>query len=181
MKGTTTHYGGRRFRSKTEARWAHVMDALGIAFEYEPECVHLTHPSTGRLLRYLPDFRLPGLGCWFEIKNRGTAPPTPEESLRARLLAEQTGMPCFVFFGDPIGTKNFGRGNAYRYDVEGQMTPCWQFTECPVCKTIGLTVGGRIGGLDCECAVHDFDNRGSERIVGAVRAAMATRFHCEGW
>jgi hypothetical protein len=47
---------------------------------------------------YLPDFRLPGLECWLEIKGDE---PTAEERVKALMLAEGTGYPVFVFVGLP--------------------------------------------------------------------------------
>lgn len=48
-----TEYGGHRFRSRLEARWAVFFDALGIDFAYETEGTLL--PS-GK--KYLPDFKV---------------------------------------------------------------------------------------------------------------------------
>lgn len=36
MKGIPTVYAGTRFRSRLEARWAYMFDALGWQWEYEP-------------------------------------------------------------------------------------------------------------------------------------------------
>lgn len=51
IKPIETFYKGYRFRSRTEARWAVILDALGAKWEYEPEGYEL-----GNGLRYLPDF-----------------------------------------------------------------------------------------------------------------------------
>lgn len=63
MKAIETEYNGFLFRSRLEARWAVFFDTLGVAYRYEPE---------GYVLRdgthYLPDFWLPELDCWIEIK-----------------------------------------------------------------------------------------------------------------
>jgi hypothetical protein len=65
-----TRYAGYLFRSRTEARWAVFFDALGIAWEYEPEGYDL-----GEVGWYLPDFWLPlptnqypNAGYFVEIK-----------------------------------------------------------------------------------------------------------------
>lgn len=65
MKAIETHYRGYRFRSRLEARWAVFFDALGIAWEYEPEGFEMEDG-----FRYLPDFkcRLPKYAGWYEIK-----------------------------------------------------------------------------------------------------------------
>ena len=63
IKAIETVYKGYRFRSRLEARWAVFFDALGVKWEYEKEGFDL-----GEAGWYLPDFWLPGLNLWFEIK-----------------------------------------------------------------------------------------------------------------
>jgi hypothetical protein len=58
-----TKYNGYYFRSRLEARWAVFFDQLGIEYEYELEGFRL--PSG---LAYLPDFYLPTIGAFIEIK-----------------------------------------------------------------------------------------------------------------
>lgn len=62
IKSLQTTYAGCTFRSRTEARWAVWFDAVGVRFNYEAE---------GFLIRsgaYLPDFWLPELRLFFEVK-----------------------------------------------------------------------------------------------------------------
>lgn len=73
-----TEYAGCRFRSRLEARWAVVLDAKGLKWEYEPEGFET---PCGR---YLPDFRVtlaPAPGpdglphqVWLEVKPEGFIP-----------------------------------------------------------------------------------------------------------
>lgn len=63
IQAIETEYAGCRFRSRLEARWAIFFDKLGVEWQYEPQ--GFTLPS-GR--QYLPDFRLPQLGLWVEVK-----------------------------------------------------------------------------------------------------------------
>lgn len=67
IKPIPTRYKGYRFRSRLEARWAVFFDALGLAWEYEPEGFEL---KSGK---YLPDFKVyyPGgdSETWFECKS----------------------------------------------------------------------------------------------------------------
>ncbi len=56
-------YSGYRFRSRLEARWAVFFDALGLQWEYEKQGYKL-----GGAGWYLPDFWLPSLDTWVEIK-----------------------------------------------------------------------------------------------------------------
>ena len=65
IQSTPTEYDGYVFRSYLEARWAAFFNALRVPYRYEPKWFDL-----GRW-RYLPDFWLPTLDAWIEIK------PTP--------------------------------------------------------------------------------------------------------
>jgi len=58
-----TRYNGRLFRSRLEARWAVYFDSLGVRYEYEPETY-----KVGEYGLYLPDFYLPDLKVFVEIK-----------------------------------------------------------------------------------------------------------------
>ncbi|MER2520107.1 MAG: hypothetical protein ABTQ34_05390 [Bdellovibrionales bacterium] len=58
-----TKYRGYRFRSRLEARWAVFFDVAHIKWEYEPQGFSI-RGSGG----YLPDFYLPDLDCYFEVK-----------------------------------------------------------------------------------------------------------------
>lgn len=84
MKAIETSYKGYRFRSRTEARWAIFFDAVGISYQYEPEGFDL-----GKHGCYLPDFRIPSVNAWVEIK--GVAPTDHELELAFRLHEQETG------------------------------------------------------------------------------------------
>ena len=93
IKAIETTYKGYRFRSRTEARWAVFFDALGIRWEYEKEGFDL-----GEAGWYLPDFWLPDMGMWIEIKGEN---PTPQERTKARALCEMTHTSVGVLSGAP--------------------------------------------------------------------------------
>lgn len=63
IKPIETEYNGYRFRSKLEAQWAVVFDALGIKYEYEPEGFELEDGT-----KYLPDFYFPNQDTYGEVK-----------------------------------------------------------------------------------------------------------------
>lgn len=63
IKPIETQYKGYRFRSRLEARWAVYFDTLGCAWEYEPQGFDL-----GAAGFYLPDFWLPTVNMWAEVK-----------------------------------------------------------------------------------------------------------------
>ena len=60
--GIRPEYQGIRFRSTYEVRFAKVCDRVGIVWEYEPKQFNLGTCS------YLPDFYLPDLGIFIELK-----------------------------------------------------------------------------------------------------------------
>lgn len=87
-----TAYKGYRFRSRLEARYAVFFDALGVRWEYEKEGYELEGAG-----RYLPDFWLPELECFVEVKG---APPSPDEIHLADLLRQHTGSPVVLVHGE---------------------------------------------------------------------------------
>lgn len=87
-----TRYGGRLYRSRTEARWAVALTVAEIAFEYEHEGFDL---PCGR---YLPDFWLPETKMWLEVKG---VEPTKQENLKCDYLARETGFPVMLVIGAP--------------------------------------------------------------------------------
>lgn len=68
IKPIQTRYAGHRFRSRLEARWAVFFDRLGIAWRYEEQGYKVTTPSGDQTRAYLPDFHLPDLDVWAEVK-----------------------------------------------------------------------------------------------------------------
>ncbi|MFJ2568903.1 hypothetical protein ACIOYT_00585 [Streptomyces halstedii] len=66
IEALPTWYGGTTFRSALEASWAATLDTLRITWEYEPETITLPSGAT-----YIPDFKLPDIGAWLEVKGTG--------------------------------------------------------------------------------------------------------------
>jgi hypothetical protein len=87
-----TVFDGHRFRSRTEARWAVFFHHMGWKYGYEQEGFNLDG------LNYLPDFWLPEIGCWFEIK--GGAPRDREITLMSRLVFKSKRQ-GFIAIGAP--------------------------------------------------------------------------------
>lgn len=115
MKAIETIYRGSRFRSRLEARWAVAFDCLGMSWDYEPQ----GYVVSGK--PYLPDFWLPQLSCFVEIK-----PTLPTSHFMGISILNQMDYPvllvcgtpsregCIAFCGD-IGENSAGVGehNAY--------------------------------------------------------------------
>lgn len=75
-----TSYNGCHFRSRLEARWAVFLDSFGEKWIYEHQGYRLQSGN------YLPDFFLPRLECWLEIK--GEKPSAQEINLCTELSVE---------------------------------------------------------------------------------------------
>lgn len=88
----STHYAGRKFRSRTEARWATFFDAAGIRYHYEWEGFSLREGY------YLPDFWLPDMRIFVEIKGEE---PTAEELARCTQLADVAECTTLLAVGPP--------------------------------------------------------------------------------
>lgn len=114
IKAIETVYAGYRFRSRLEARWAVFFDTLNIHYEYEPQGYDL-----GEHGRYLPDFWLPQVKMWAEVKSR---PFTTVEKAKCKALAKGTGYPCLMLDGPPA-TRNYWAftGNVDSEDYPGEM------------------------------------------------------------
>ncbi len=101
IKAIETRYKGYRFRSRLEARWAVFFDALGLAWEYEPEGFDL-----GEAGWYLPDFRVTYPGqrkgeeekWWFEVK--GDLKGISQDEWK-KLLAFDSALGLLVLDGMP--------------------------------------------------------------------------------
>jgi len=100
IKAIETKYKGYRFRSRLEARWAVFFDAAGIAWEYEKEGYDLG----GGLGGYLPDFWLPQVQMWAEVKPTAFS---DIEIAKCFELAKVTGHPCLMLDGVPDATNYY--------------------------------------------------------------------------
>jgi hypothetical protein len=89
--GIPTTYAGTNFRSRLEASWAGTLDRYGIRWDYEP---HMYQLSNSR--QYLPDFSLPDLSTFIEVKG-----PHMQRLDKARELAERMAPEALVLIGYP--------------------------------------------------------------------------------
>ena len=148
-KAINTIYKGYRFRSRLEARWAVVFDALGVEYEYEPQGFDL------RGVLYLPDFHMPQSDYWIEVKP--TRPSFGDEDYaKVALLAEETERPVCVLIGQPpqraeeLDCIGFWPYMEYLERPEtAKPDPC-NWWKCPGCKVYQL--GATVDMLPCECS-----------------------------
>lgn len=191
IKSIETRYRGCRFRSRLEARWAVFFDALGLAWEYEPQGYLLPNGTP-----YLPDFavRLPAplaalrpdnIGAWtllLEIKPSSYQPDAAWPShpaLDVEDAAWGPGVGFVLLRGEPWH-------GAYEGFVWGDSDYRW--CECANCGALGIQFSGA-ANRNCNCVSvrggdsgHDmpWPNRGnsdeSPRLMAAYAAARGARF-----
>lgn len=174
-----TEYADTTFRSRTEARWAVFMDAMEIKWRYEPEGFDLDG------VHYLPDFWLPGLDSWLEIKG---VRPTLEEQEKCQWLADGTGNRVLLFWDEPRPPDaSWGPENdqGHTFDSFGADYSHW-WTECPHCAFVDVQFQGRATRLACRClAIRSapdntpgYDSpRLSDAYAAARRAFTGPDFH----
>lgn len=171
IRAIETEYAGYRFRSRLEARWAFFFSHLTIDWQYEPEGFELE--QGGRTTRYLPDFWLPRLRVWVEVK---PADPTADEEFKAQALVDGSGQGLYLLIGPPsLDAKQ----RVYRPQETPLVHCAW--SECLCCDPhrVELAVHGAFE-IDrrwrpqdewCSTIVSD-----SPRMRQAVRGALQERF-----
>lgn len=91
IKAIDTPYKGYRFRSRLEARWAVFLDTINLDWEYESEGYTIQYE--GQFICYLPDFYIPALDAFLEVKG----PPLNEQDrIKAEALAASTGKAVII-------------------------------------------------------------------------------------
>jgi len=167
MKAIETKYKGYRFRSRLEARWAVFFDALGLAWEYEKEGYDLNG------IKYLPDFWLPGLDCWIEIKGRDV---NDDDRDKCGFLAAQSSKRVYMFYGEmvlPDHTYNGWDRNPSEvfFQIEDGVLEApygWdaphQFCQCPDCGSIGIEFDGRSDRLRCKESYGHWAKRTGQKL-----------------
>lgn len=167
-----TTYRGVRFRSRLEARWAVFYDALGLEWHYEHEGYQL--PSGW----YLPDFWLPSLGVWIEIKP--TDPGHGAELQLCEELAAGTHKSVLLFFGEVNPPNDEPYSSAYWIGGPDCTDMDYHWCVCLRCGKLGVQYQGR-GNRICREKCHaKYDDKGYSahhpRILAAYEAARVARF-----
>jgi hypothetical protein len=173
MKPIETRYNGNKFRSRLEARWAVFLDSLGVQYRYEHEGWDLDG------VWYLPDFWLPEIGMWLEIKPDLPGLLSGDGLLKAERLAIASDKPVIVMVDTP------GRNPAIvlvgPLVVAGADPIFGQWSDCLACGKVSLGAvyvpeeNGRRGF--CGCAAPNVpDPQTSPRLKAAATTANEFRF-----
>jgi hypothetical protein len=158
IKPIETHYKGYRFRSRLEARWAVYFDALGLEYSYEHEGYDLGG------IRYLPDFWLPQVQMWAEVKPKEL---TPKEFRMVDRLVIKSMHPCLLLVGPPAVTT---------YDCLDYFEGQQQIVDCILSMYKGYPIHEQ--RFYSEPGGNEFDYRGIgfDDVFEAVEAARSARF-----
>jgi len=168
-------YDGHQFRSRLEARFAFFWNRVGLSYEYEPRLFEFplsnhspllpTHPS--KTIKYEPDFYLPSLKVWIEVKPKY---PKPIEIVKAYLLAKKTQQSVFIVW-------NPKKMLMVSFVIHpGSSEPCiqmnWTFKKCLV-KRCGRLEIVREGKGGCSCGLH---SQNHPDLIQARRLCVQKKF-----
>jgi hypothetical protein len=183
LKPIPTKALGLSFRSRLEARWALILRYLGIRFQYEAEGYDLS----GRY--YLPDFYLPDIDCFFEVKGKE---PNYEEQMLAYLLSRDSGKFVHIASGSiPLASPSmWGVDGFMLYAFNYKMNPLletkdigtrrlylndiYSLNECPHCCKVAFCKYGIVSNLPCKCSKLKSGQLSSRIERAFISGRMAT-------
>lgn len=183
MKSIETEYDGYRFRSRLEARWAVAFNELGVDYVFEPEGLKVPirfrtqwYPRAA-VVQYLPDFFLPDLGLWCEVKGRMGAQDDFKTTNGAAALSDE-GHDVLVL-GDIFRQPRGQSRRPWRLHYEnGELyaTP-WPQTEAATKELIASEANPEaIGNAPDLLRGHVCDEPLPREYLSAFRAAQRARF-----
>ena len=147
------------------------MDTLGVPYEYEREGFVVTLED-GTARAYLPDFYLPSLKAWVEVKP-GT--PSHEEYEVAMSMKGQVFMFCGAVPDPAVVGEGGPPDDVFDILIQGDSMYAW--TECPMCGAIGIEFTAFADRIGCRCRFKGrTPNGASPRLLAAYRAARGARF-----
>ncbi|MEF2229368.1 MAG: hypothetical protein V3571_00410 [Pseudodesulfovibrio sp.] len=177
-----TKYNDILFRSRLEARWAVFMDLMGVRYKYEPFGAVV---QTGVVeVGYLPDFELPDIDLYVEIKANATSEfVTDLAKIKAAAWTREVGEVVFLC-GFP------SRGGRKMYTPQHTELPylsgeTYNWEECPRCCDVQIT-NGCLPLCGCytseedeamfEGKIPDVDFKKTPRLMKAYRIAGQYNF-----
>ena len=178
-----TKYDGCVFRSRTEARWAVFFNACEIPWEYEKEGYKLgSELGASRdfgVLYYLPDFWLPSIQTWVEVRGME---PDAVASEKAYRLGYHTKHSVIIFVGAPRLPNLDSRGNDDYSVLDGGIDYDYWWCQCLTCGKVGIQFEGR---GDRICGHKGSSDKGYNHDTPLLRYAFAearsARFTYDTW
>lgn len=160
FKSDWVEFNGYIMRSRAEMHLAHALDRLGIFYVYE-------HMPFDGFSGYLPDFYLPNLNAFIEVKGKE---PTGEEKEKCERLGRQTGLPVLIVYGKPNIFRHHDHLDGYvREEVSWVpilfMNGVWsRLVVNRLCRAV-YHLEGKRAGEKFVCA-FDFTNVGKLQRIG---------------
>ena len=159
LEAEPTVYDGVQMRSKLEAQWAAALDFYEIDWAYEPQVYQL---ASGAL--YLPDFWLPELSTWIEVKGIGVP-----RLWKAEQFAEEVSDDMIVLIGFPSQDRYISHlrleypqwGDALGYDARfARCASCdrWQWLRPQVSRNC-RGCGTKYEGFLARCGEIQFERQ----------------------
>lgn len=181
-----TSYAGVLFRSRVEAKWAVFFDHLGLLWEYEPQGWLVGLPAE----LYLPDFHLPQLGLYVEVKPAMADAADPDgvrrwENFAGTVATEWNHSKSAMFCGGPPNPTEVDECGPPRartwYESGIVIIGDWHYAwcVCPSGEHFDIQHEARGGRILCGCPrVSDdrYRTGNHPRILAAYRAARSARF-----
>jgi predicted Zn-ribbon and HTH transcriptional regulator len=157
-----TIYKGVTFRSTTEARWAVFFDACGLKWMYEPFRMNL-----GKNGSYLPDFYLPEIELFIEVKGEWEKDPERPEK-KCASLCDATLMKVYLVWGNmPTQPEECMDDLRNVVFIPHEHMSCgsdlnYIFCECSTCHRIGFEFNGRTDRMKCKshCPKSEHGDKG---------------------
>jgi hypothetical protein len=200
IKPIETRYKGHLFRSRLEARWAVFFDEMGIEWEYEkegytlepikiPDIEEIDIELNKKTINYLPDFYLPQLDMFVEIKGDSIK---KIEYIKAQRLSFYSKKKVAIIKNLPFdGTgidfgewdhKYFGLFLYTRiHENEIYLNMDWPgfFCKCDFCGKLGFEYSGFSSRISCCESNKKF--RGDygfdyDKVINALSKARLERF-----
>lgn len=184
--GKTAWYGNVMYPSQLKARWAHVLDCLGIEYTFRPTKFELIDESA--TLYYSPDFWLPELGIWLDVNGM---PHTEADDHKYHLFAELENEHLLVVGVIPRTHPHFHRHNVLEwarehsdtykgilYQPRQEPSSPHLICECQHCKRLSFNPNG-IQPNECCCEeTHDpdFQAHSTTRILWAYTHGLNYEF-----
>lgn len=189
IRAVPTRYNDIIFRSRLEARWAVFFDHLGIQYEYESEWDEVI--CDGFRIQYKPDFFLPSLDLWAEVKAKELEELTDIEVMKTVGWGKLESI--VILSGPPrlLNRKSEAHylctWNPKKKQINPAQRNMW-WCECPRCGCIDLRP---LGGIPVECSdtcyseakydlfgneIPEPDGHKSPRMLSAYKAARNFRF-----
>lgn len=169
-----TAYRGHLFRSRLEARWAVFFENMGVDWVYEHQGFETAHG------RYLPDFWLPRLNLYAEVKGQYTEWDVLHMP-RLQSLGDATGARVCVLHRIPDPSDTSLDSRAFDLAAPVPDSPC-AWCVCPHCGVVGFEYEARVNrasGHADTCPVPGMAKVRTwkhPRISGAFLAARSARF-----